>query len=152
MKRSRPAQTVAMLLSCVSIAAAYGQSATAQPSEIMPEAIKWMSTPTLPGVQLAWLTGGADQAGLYELRVHLAAGATVPPHAHPDTRCATVLSGDLYAGRGNAGEPQNAKRYPAGSFHCVPAGVVHYVVAKDGEVVFQDSGVGPTGTDWIKKP
>lgn len=100
---------------------------------------------------MAWLAGGNDKTGLYELRVHLAPGGVVPPHTHPDARCATVLSGDLSAGQGSTIDPSSAKKYSAGSFHCVPAGVPHYVFAKDGDVMFQDSGVGPTGLTWLKK-
>jgi hypothetical protein len=43
------------------------------------------------------------------------------------------------------------KRFPPGSFHCVDAGVSRYVIARDSEVDFQDSGIAPTGTAWIRK-
>ena len=145
------AQFVALLLALSTSSAAVAEGDSAAAIEINPDAIKWMSPPGMTGVQLAWLTGGADKPGLYELRVRLAAGAVVPPHTHPDTRCATVLSGELYAGHGNAIDPGTVKKYSAGSFHCVPAGVPHYVYAKEGEVSFQDSGVGPTATNWLKK-
>jgi hypothetical protein len=42
-------------------------------------------------------------------------------------------------------------RYPAGSFVVMPAGQPHYSLAKDGEVVYQESGYGPTGTSFLKK-
>jgi hypothetical protein len=33
----------------------------------------------------------------------------------------------------------------------MPGGQPHYSLAKDGEVVYQESGYGPTGTSFIKK-
>jgi quercetin dioxygenase-like cupin family protein len=120
-------------------------------TQIMPNEIKWTAVPAVPGLKLSWLTGAQDKAGLYELRVHLDKGAMVPPHTHPDRRCVTVLSGDLYAAEGSTVDAGKMKRFPQHSFHCVEAGVPHYVLAKDSEVDFQDSGVAPTGTTWIKK-
>ena len=120
-------------------------------TQIMPGEIKWTAVPAAPGLKISWLTGGQDKAGLYELRVHVDKGAVVPPHTHPDRRCATVLAGDLYAAEGSTVDATKMKRFPPGSFHCVEANVPHYVLAKDSEVDFQDSGVAPTGTAGIKK-
>ena len=117
----------------------------------MPNEVKWVAFPPAPGVQLAWLTGAADKPGFYELRVRMAPGSVIPPHTHPDNRYLTVLSGELYVGLSDTFEPEKTKRFPAGSFLSVPAGTAHYVVAKNGEVIFQDSAIGPTGTNWIKK-
>jgi quercetin dioxygenase-like cupin family protein len=119
--------------------------------QVMPDQIKWTAVPAAPGLKLSWLTGGQDKPGLYEVRVHLDKGAVVPPHTHPDRRCATVLAGELYAAEGSTVDTSRIKRLPAGSFHCVEPNVPHYVLAKDSEVVFQDSGIGPTATLWIKK-
>ena len=131
--------------------AAYSAADNNERTQIMPDEIKWTAVPSAPGLKLSWLTGAQDKAGLYELRVHLDKGAVVPPHTHPDRRCATVLSGDLYAAEGTTVDATKVKRFPRGSFHCVEAGVPHYVLAKDSEVDFQDSGVAPTGTTWVKK-
>jgi quercetin dioxygenase-like cupin family protein len=117
----------------------------------MPNEVKWVAFPPAPGVQLAWLTGAPDKPGFYELRVRMAPGSVIPPHTHPDNRYLTVLSGELYVGLSDAFEPEKTKRFPAGSFLSVPAGTAHYVVAKNGEVIFQDAAIGPTGTNWIKK-
>ena len=131
--------------------AAYSAAGANEQTQIMPNDIKWTAVPAAPGLKISWLTGAQDKAGLYELRVHLDKGAVVPPHTHPDRRCATVLTGDLYAAEGSTVDATKMKRFPPGSFHCVEAGVPHYVLAKDSEVDFQDSGVAPTGTAWIKK-
>lgn len=119
--------------------------------QVMPNEIKWTALPAAPGLKLSWLTGGQDKPGLYEVRVHLDKGTVVPPHTHPDRRCVTVLAGELYAAEGSTVDTSKAKRLPAGSFHCVEANVPHYVLAKEKAVDFQDSGIGPTGTVWIKK-
>ena len=146
----RTTQTITMLCALLSASVAYGQD-TPQPVQIMPDDIKWTSLPVAPGVQIAWLIGAADKPGFYELRVRMAPGSILPPHTHPDNRHLTVLSGELYVGFGNTFEPEKTKRFPAGSFLAVPAGTVHYVLAKNGEVVFDDAAIGPTGTNWIKK-
>lgn len=130
--------------------AAFAQSDLLQ---FMPEQIKWANTP--PGVtkdaQAAVLAGPLDKAVPYTQRVRLAAGGVIMPHTHPDVRQTTVLSGALTVGLGEALGAGKETRYPAGSFVVMPAGQPHYSLAKDGEVVYQESGYGPTGTSFIKK-
>lgn len=140
--------TLAAPILALSMGSAFGQ-----PTEtaVMPDQIKWATLPAVPGLKLSYLTGGTEKPGLYELRVQLVAGATVPPHTHPDTRCVTVLSGELSAGTGETVNLEQMKSFPPGSFHCVPAGTPHYVSAKKGDVVFQEGGIGPTGLTFIKK-
>lgn len=113
--------------------------------------IAWKALAPAPGVEVAFLNGGMDKPGLYELRVRMAPGSVIPPHTHPDTRYFTILSGELYAGVGDTFKPETARRLSAGSFMVMQAGVPHYVLTKDSPVVFQDSGIGPTGTQWLKK-
>jgi quercetin dioxygenase-like cupin family protein len=131
-------------------AAAFAQSDLVQ---TLPDQIKWNNAP--PGVtkdaQATVLSGPLDKAVLYTQRVHLAPGGMVMPHTHPDARYTTVLSGDLYVGVGETVDAATATRYPAGSFLVMPAGKPHYSLAKDGEVVYQESGIGPTGTSFLKK-
>jgi quercetin dioxygenase-like cupin family protein len=131
-------------------ALAYAQAAMVQ---FLPNDIKWASAP--PGVtrdaQAAVLAGPLDKPNPYTQRVRLAAGGAIMPHTHPDTRYVTVLSGELYAGIGETADPAKATRYPAGSFFVMPAGTVHYSLAQHGEVVYQESGMGPTGTNFLKK-
>jgi quercetin dioxygenase-like cupin family protein len=141
---------VAAAVLAVFAAAAFAQSDLVQ---ILPDQIKWNNAP--PGVtkdtQAAVLAGPLDKPVPYTQRVHLAAGGMVMPHTHPDTRYTTVLSGELYAGVGETMDAATATRYPAGSFLVMPAGKVHYSWAKNGEVVYQESGVGPTATNFLKK-
>ncbi len=86
----------------------------------------------------------------YILRVKLAAGARMPPHIHPDERNSTVLSGTLYVGFGNTFDELKMIAIPTGGVYVAPATVAHYVWAKDGDVVYQEAGLGPTATTVVK--
>jgi len=72
------------------------------------------------------------------------------PHWHPDEwRTAVVLSGTLYFGVGEQWDESKLKAYPIGTFYSEPPRAPHYVWAKDGEVIIQTTGMGPTGTTMI---
>lgn len=108
---------------------------------------KWMDLPEsfASGARATILQGPLDQHGIhYELRVHLSKDGIIKPHSHPDTRYITVLAGELTAGRGKDMDAKHATRYPAGSYFIVPAGLVHFAQANSGQVVYQESGIGPT--------
>ena len=92
------------------------------------------------------MLGAEAQSGPYLLRVKLAASGRIPPHSHPDTRNSTVLEGTLYVGFGNRFDEAKVIAIPAGGVYVAPANVAHYVWAKDGAVVYQEAGVGPTRT------
>jgi quercetin dioxygenase-like cupin family protein len=115
-----------------------------------PDEIHWAPIPFAHGAQFAWLVGGPDRAGPYTLRVRLEADGKIPPHTHPDPRMVTVLSGELWVGRGARFDPSIAQGFPAGSFFITPAGAPHYAFAKS-ETVYQESGVGPSPTNLIEK-
>jgi len=134
-------------------AAAAVAFAQANVVQFMPGEIKWASAP--PGVtkdaQAAVLAGPLDKPVPYTQRVRLAPGGMITPHTHPDARYTTVLSGELTVGLGEAVDAARETRYPAGSFVVMPGGQAHYSLAKNGEVVYQESGYGPTGTNFLKK-
>jgi quercetin dioxygenase-like cupin family protein len=146
---NKPCLAVGVLAAAGAVAA-FAQSGLVQ---FMPEQIKWASAP--PGVtrdtQAAVLAGPLDKPVPYTQRVRIAAGGAVTPHTHPDARYTTVLSGVLTVGLGETYDAAKETRYPAGSFVVMPGGQPHYSLAKDGEVVYQESGYGPTGTSFIKK-
>ena len=72
------------------------------------------------------------------------------PHWHPDEwRTALVLSGTLYFGVGEQWDEGKLKAYPAGTFYSEPPRTPHYVWAKDGEVIIQTTGMGPTAINPI---
>jgi quercetin dioxygenase-like cupin family protein len=118
---------------------------------IFPDQINWVSLPFAPGAKVAWLAGAVDKPEIYTIRVHLDAGAKIPPHTHPDTRMITVLSGQLLAGQGAKFGEEATKTYGPGTFFVVPAGAPHFAWAKDGEAVYQESGFGPSPSALIKQ-
>jgi quercetin dioxygenase-like cupin family protein len=121
--------------------------------QFLPDQIKWNPSPAgvTKDAQGATLSGPLDNANPYTYRVRIMAGGMITPHTHPDTRYTTVLSGELYAGLGDTVDETKTIRYPAGSFFVMPAGQVHYSLARNGEVVYQESGQGPTATNFVKK-
>jgi quercetin dioxygenase-like cupin family protein len=123
---------------------ALAQQATLKP--ILPDQLQWTTPPNIPAVRSAWVIGTEQQAGSYAMRVVLASNGRIPPHTHPDTRYSTVLSGTLYAGFGATFDAAVLVAIPAGGVYVAPAGVPHFLWARDGEVVYQEAGIGPTGT------
>jgi len=122
------------------------------PEPLLPESFQWMSPPNAPQVRGAWVVGAEQEPGPYVFRVTLAEGGRIPVHTHPDSRNTTVLSGTLYVGFGDVEEPDRLVAVPEGAVYVAPAGVAHYLFARDGEVVYQEGGVGPTGTAWGPTP
>ena len=121
--------------------------------QFMPGEIKWAAGPAgvTKDAQAAVLAGPLDKPVPYTQRVRLASGGMISPHTHPDARYTTVLSGELTVGLGDTVNAATETRYPAGSFVVMPAGRPHYSLAKSGDVVYQESGYGPTGTNFLKK-
>ena len=152
MRRRRSVAVIAMLIGSAVAVAAMAQGEGGKILGVPPDKIKWGATPAgETGVRGATLTGTLDQPGFYTRRVHLSPDGMVPPHTHPDTRYVTVLSGALYVGQDETMDRSKAVRYPAGSYLVVPAGAVHYSWALDGEVEYQESGIGPTATRFLNK-
>ena len=72
------------------------------------------------------------------------------PHFHPDDKIVTVLVGTIYVGYGEQFDEGGMKALGPGSIWTEPMKQPHYVWAKDGEVVIQVVGFGPTGDTFIK--
>jgi quercetin dioxygenase-like cupin family protein len=136
-----------------SILAALSMLATiaASPVAIVPEELRWVRPPKTEKVEVAWVLGEESKAEPYLLRVKFGAGARMPPHTHPDTRNTTVLAGTLYVGFGDVFDESAVVAVPTGAVYVAPAGVAHYVWAKDGDVVYQEAGVGPTAILPVKR-
>jgi quercetin dioxygenase-like cupin family protein len=97
------------------------------------------------GVQIAILYGDPAKPGLYVVRLKVPGGAKVMPHTHPEeVRTLTVLSGTLYFGFGEQWDESKLTPYPAGTFFSELPNVPHFISAKDGEVIFQATGIGPS--------
>ena len=150
MKRRATSIVVAALLIAIESVASAPAAAQVPTLDLAPGDVTWLDAP-VPGIKTAVLAGSLVQPGLYILRVKIARDAKLMPHTHPDVRYTTVLSGDMLFGFGEAFDPQRMKAYPPGAIIAIPANTPHYVWARDGEVIVQDAGIGPTGTAPLKK-
>ena len=116
------------------------------------EQVQWF-TPSYykDGRQRAQLLGDSSQGGVWVDRVKIPGGGRVLSHRHSHDELVTVIEGTWYLGEGERFDPAKLKGYPAGSFIVIPAGVPHFVAAKDGAVIVQLSGTGKFGTDYMEK-
>ena len=125
----------------------FGWAASAQDVKLMPkEAISFEARPGAQGLAQAAIHGNLQKAGLYAVQVKFAPGAKAPVHTHPDERVLNVLAGVLYFGTGSTFDESAMKPLQAGSVVIIAPDQPHYVWAKDGEVVAQEAGFGPTAT------
>ena len=102
-----------------------------------------IDTSTLPSVQafdvaeltpLAITSEGAPAIVLLDLQ----AGDVVPPHAtETGLRLLTVISGDMSWGDGSVIDEVQETVYPAGSILTLPAGLDHWLAARNGDVRLQ---------------
>jgi quercetin dioxygenase-like cupin family protein len=116
----------------------------------LPDQIEWKPPAISPGPWTAVLYGDPSKPGVYVVRTKFPAGFKYLPHTHPDEwRTVVVLSGTDYFGVGDKWDEAKLRAYPAGTFFSEPRGTPHFVWAKDGEVIIQVTGMGPTGTAFI---
>lgn len=130
-----------------SLLAASASAQQAGAKIVTPNELKLNPSPTGGGVLSAGAVGNAAQAGaVYAVYVKYPAGARSFPHTHPDQRVFTVISGTFYAGTGAEFDEKKLVALRPGTLMIMPANVVHYAWAKDGDVIVQEIGVGPSGT------
>jgi quercetin dioxygenase-like cupin family protein len=116
----------------------------------LPDQIEFKAPLARGGTQTAVLYGDPTKAGVFVTRIKFAPGFKLMPHWHPDeVRTVAVLSGTLYFAVGEQWDESKLKPYPAGTFYSEPPRTPHYAWAKDGEVIIQVTGIGPTGTTPI---
>jgi quercetin dioxygenase-like cupin family protein len=72
-------------------------------------------------------------------------------HTHAQDELVTVIEGTWYLGEGEKFESAKLKGYPAGSFIVIPAGIPHFVAAKESTVVVQVSGSEKFQTNYLEK-
>ncbi len=63
-----------------------------------------------------------------------------------------MLSGTYWSGVGETFDATRLEVFPAGSFYVIPAGLPHFSAVLEGEVEFQEAGVGPSSHDLVKLP
>ena len=117
-----------------------------------PLQVRWF-TPSYytDGRERAQLLGDSSQGAEWVDRVKMPAGTRVLAHAHPQDELVTVIEGTWYLGEGTKFDLTNLKAYPVGSFIVIPAGVPHFVAAKEGAVIVQLNGNGKFHTDYVEK-
>ena len=133
------------LLAALPVSIARGESLA--PARVTPEEMSWVAQPN--GNAQAVIAGNPRETGLYMYRTRFPANFRNRPHFHPDQRIVTVVSGTLYVGYGDKADESQMKALPAGSVFTEPPRQPHYVWAKEGEVVIQVTGYGPSGTTVI---
>ena len=100
--------------------------------------------------QTVVLYGDPAKPGLFVTRIRFSPGWKDPPHWHPDpTRTVVVLSGTFHVGPGEKWDESKLRAYPAGTFYSEPTKAPHFTWAKDGEVIIQLTGMGPSGKTVI---
>ena len=120
---------------------------------ITPKEVRWFTPPYYnDGRQRAHLFGDSSEGSATWIdRVKIPGGARVLAHTHPQDEPVTVIEGTWYLGEGEKFDSAKLKGYPAGSFILVPAGVPHFVAAKEGTVIIQLNGAGKFQTDYLEK-
>lgn len=124
-----------------------GACATA-PVTSLPENVKWVDHPALPGVKLALLNGNPGQPGPFIYRLWFPANYQVPAHWHPVDENITLISGTGYIGFGDRLDTTQGTRYRTGDFARIPANTRHYAWFP-AESVIQVHGLGPSGVMFV---
>ena len=150
-RRLRLVAVGAALAASAILSGATASEAIIAPAPVLPETLRWTSPPGNPALQAAWMLGSEGGTGAYVLRVRLAAGGKILPHRHPDARHVTVLWGTVYVGFGESFDESKVVAVPSGAVYVAAANVPHFVWARDGGVVYQESGVGPTANVFIAR-
>jgi quercetin dioxygenase-like cupin family protein len=130
------------------VSTAFAQSEPFKTARLTPDELKW--APTQTGNQQAIIAGDPQKTGMYAYRTKFAANFRNQPHYHPDERIVTIVSGTLYVGYGEQFDESKLKALPAGSIFIEPAKQPHFVWAKDGEVIIQVIGYGPSATTPVQ--
>src|SRR6516165_7971599 len=115
----------------------------------LPQDIEFKGPLTGPPQTVA-LYGAPTKPGVFVSRVKVSEGWKDPPRWHRDeVRTVVVLSGTRDFGSGDKWDESKFKAYPAGTFYSEPSRAPHFSWAKDGEVIIQVTGVGPSGKTFI---
>lgn len=137
----RAKTTIALAWSvCVSAVAAQDAGIV-----LPPEELQWTRAGRVPGVEQALILGDSSKPGGYVYRGKLPANLKIAPHAHPDDRTYTVISGTFYIGWGTTFDESRLIALPPGSFYTEPANVPHFKATRSDPVVLQVTGQGPSG-------
>jgi quercetin dioxygenase-like cupin family protein len=153
MKRVLSAAAAAVTIAvAVAWATSLGERSNKEIVGLTPDEVRWFTPPYYnDGRQRAQLFGDSSEGGTWIDRVKIPGGARVLAHRHPQDEIVTVIEGTWYLGEGAKFDSAKLRSYPAGSFIVIPAGIPHFVAAKEGTVVVQLSGIGKFQTDYLEK-
>ncbi len=113
---------------------------------VLPTEINFVVNPNDPaGLQSILLDGDPAKPELYTSRVKIPANVKLLAHWHPETRSVIVLSGTFYYGYGDKFDEGKLIEMPAGTYFSEPSKQPHFAWTKNGAVILQVTGVGPTG-------
>lgn len=104
----------------------------------------WTSYPN-SNWQFMVIEGDPKKPGPYVLRYKVPPREMSTPHFHPEDRFITVIQGTWWTGTGETFDPDSMVPLAPGSFMKHPAGGAHFDGSKDGEVIVQVVGIGPSG-------
>jgi uncharacterized RmlC-like cupin family protein len=115
----------------------------------VPDTLKWVEPPVLPGAMLAVVQGDPGKEGPFVYRLRMPANYKIAPHTHKASENVTVLSGEFHIGLGEKFDQGSGEELPAGGFVSVPPKHPHYAWAGRQETIVQVHGVGPTDLTFV---
>ncbi len=126
-----------------------GSGAGQEMKMIKPEELVWTEHPVFKGAQTVILFGDPTKPETVVQRIKFPPHFRVPPHTHPYTEVATVLSGTYYNSFGQDFDKSKGTKLPPGSVFVLPAGHAHYTWTEDTEVIAQVTFTGPGGVTFV---
>lgn len=135
-------------LTVLSLALSMTPSFAAEVETVVLQDMPLADTP-IDGVASSFVTGSFGAAGTFAANATMRDGSLFPPHRHPDARLSVVVSGTMYLGVGETVDPAAEQALTAGALAVTPAGVPHWMAARDGDVTILEIGTGPTRTEWV---
>ena len=146
------AAAVVTIVAAVACATSLAEQSQKEIVGLTPDKVRWFTPPYYnDGRQRAQLFGNSSEGGSWIDRVKIPGGACALAHTHPQDELVTVMEGTWYLGEGAKFDSAKLRSFPAGSFIVIPAGIPHFVAAKEGTVVVQLSGSGKFQTDYLEK-
>jgi quercetin dioxygenase-like cupin family protein len=115
----------------------------------MPDTLKWVEPPVLPGARLAVVQGDPSKEGPFAYRLRMPAEYRIPPHFHKAGENVTVLSGTFFIGMGEKFDQGAGQALPAGGFVSIPPNHAHFAWAGNQETIVQVHGFGPTDLRFV---
>ncbi|MBR0971246.1 MULTISPECIES: cupin domain-containing protein [Bradyrhizobium] len=130
--------------------AALAEDSSLEYKRVTSSDLKWSPLPSMSkGTQSTVLHGNPGKPGLYTVRVKVPANSKMPVHSHPDERVRVIISGTYYSALGDKVDASKLLSFPPGTFSHVPPKVWQFAETRDEEVVFEITGIGPTGIDYL---